>query len=103
MANLSVSPKTMNVKAIQVFAGGTIYRLTFIDDIVEGILAILSNLISEKPPVLMNISNAAEYPVTINHLIIKLEHALGHKAQVEYLPMQKGDVDIKHLQISSDT
>ena len=92
MAIWKFTEAILNNKTIQVFAGGTLLRdFTFIDDIVEGILAILSKLNSEKPPVLMNIGN--NHPVTVNNLVSELEHALGQKAQIEYLPMQLGDVE----------
>ncbi len=39
----------------------------------------------------MNIGN--NKPVTVNELVAELEQVLGRKAQVEYLPMQSGDVN----------
>jgi len=79
-------------KLIQVFAEGNLLRdFTYIDDITNGILAILDNLKRKQPPLLMNIGN--NHPVTVNHLVTELEQALDRKAHIEYMPMQPGDVE----------
>ena len=86
---------------IQVYAEGKLLRdFTYIDDIINGIMSILSRLTKEKPPVLMNIGN--NHPVSVNTLVSELEQALDRKAIIQYLPLQPGDVvktyaDIKRI------
>lgn len=85
-------------KPIQVYGEGKLLRdFTYIDDIINGILSILGRLTNEKPPVFMNIGN--NHPVSVNTLVSELEQALGRKAQVEYLPMQPGDVNATYADI----
>jgi len=92
MAIYKFTEAMLQGKPIQVYAEGKLLRdFTFIDDVVNGMLAILQKQKIEKPHVLMNIGN--NHPVTVNTLVSELEHALGRKAQIEYLPMQPGDVN----------
>jgi len=92
MAIWKFTEAMMNDKPVQVFAGSTLQRdFTYIDDIINGITAILDKLGRTKPPLLMNIGN--NHPVTVNYLIDKLEQVLEKKAVKEYLPMQPGDVE----------
>lgn len=88
----------MNNKPVQVYAKGMLLRdFTYIDDIVNGILSILGRITTERPPVLMNIGN--NHPVAVNTLVSELENALGRHAQIEYLPMQPGDVEKTYADI----
>ena len=92
MAIWKFSEAMMNEKPIQVYAEGKLLRdFTYIDDIINGVIAILNRQKSEEPPVLMNIGN--NNPVTVNTLVSEIEQALGRKAIIEYLPMQPGDVE----------
>ncbi len=85
---------------IQVYANGTLQRdFTFIDDIVNGILSILDRQKETKAPALMNIGN--HHPETVSTLVSLLEKATGKKAQVEYLPMQPGDVKATFADITT--
>ncbi len=98
MAIWKFTEAMFNNKPIQVYAEGKLLRdFTFIDDIVNGILSILGRLTTERPPALMNIGN--NHPVTVNQLVSELEQALGHKAKIEYLPMQPGDVEKTYADI----
>jgi len=80
-------------KPITVFNHGDMRRdFTYVDDIVEGILAI-----AEKQPggpgvpaKIYNIGNHRSEPLT--RFISVLEDALGMKATIAYEPMQAGDV-----------
>jgi len=91
MAIYKFSEAMLNNKPIQVYAEGSLLRdFTYIDDIVNGILAILSRLHEESSPLLLNIGH--NQPVKVSKLISELEQALGYKASIEYLPMQPGDV-----------
>lgn len=91
---------------IQVFNYGKHRRdFTYVDDIVEGVIRILdrpalSNLqwsgaqpdpgTSTAPWRVYNIGNNS--PVELMDYIAAIEKALGKKAQVQYLPLQDGDV-----------
>jgi UDP-glucuronate 4-epimerase len=91
---------------IQVFNYGKHRRdFTYVDDIVEGVIRILdrpalSNLqwsgaqpdpgTSPAPWRVYNIGNNS--PVELMDYIAAIEKALGKKAEVQYLPLQDGDV-----------
>lgn len=99
MAIWKFTEAMINDRPIQVYAEGRLKRdFTYIDDIVRGMLAILSKLDSERPQILMNIGN--NHPVIVNDLISELEHTLGRKADIEYLPMQPGDVNATFADIT---
>lgn len=92
MAIWKFTEAMMNNKSIQVYAEGKLVRdFTYIDDIVNGILAILGKLDKEKPPMLMNLGN--NHPVKVSDLVSELEQVLDRKIHIEYLPMQPGDVE----------
>jgi UDP-glucuronate 4-epimerase len=76
-------------KPIPVYGDGTMMRdYTYIDDIVNGIVAAMSKCNS------FNIYNLGEsQPITVNDLIAEIEKALGKKAIRQSLPMQPGDVE----------
>lgn len=106
MAYFSFTKNILEGKQIKVFNNGEMMRdFTYIDDIVEGIVRLL-----EKPPVansdwdranpdpsssyapykIFNIGN--NEPVKLMDFINTLERLLGKKANMEFLPMQPGDV-----------
>ncbi len=82
-------------EAIPVFNNGDMRRdFTYIDDIVAGVLAVL-----DKPPVgddggapnrVYNIGNSNAEPLM--RFISVLEDALGQKAEIDFQPLQAGDV-----------
>ena len=100
-------------KPIQVFNFGKMQRdLTYIDDIVEGVVRVLDRPAvpnptwsgdrpkpgsSNAPYRLYNIGN--HQPVELMRIIEVLEGVLGKKAQMELLPMQVGDVPATHADI----
>jgi UDP-glucuronate 4-epimerase len=88
---------------VKVFNNGNLERdFTFIDDIIEGIVRIISstftvnqkpetsNQLSETPYSIYNIGNGN--PVKLMDFIDAMENALNKKAIKEFLPMQPGDV-----------
>jgi UDP-glucuronate 4-epimerase len=93
-------------EAIQVFNYGKHRRdFTYIDDIIEGVIRILDRPAprnphwsggqpdpgsSSSPWRVYNIGNNS--PVELMEYIATIEKALGKKAEVEYLPLQDGDV-----------
>ncbi|PYI57197.1 NAD-dependent epimerase [Paenibacillus flagellatus] len=106
MALFLFTKSILSGEPIQVFNNGKMRRdFTYIDDIVEGI----SRLVKRKPepnPLwssdspdpgtsyapyrLYNIGN--NQPVELMEFIAVLEEKLGRKAQMEFLPLQAGDV-----------
>ena len=93
-------------RSIPVFNNGNMQRdFTYIDDIVDGVIAITEKKatpatnwrperplpsISQAPYRIYNIGN--NNAVSLKEFIAVLENALGHKAKMELLPMQPGDV-----------
>lgn len=76
-------------KPIPVYGDGSMMRdFTYIDDILSGVLAAMDRCTGYE------IYNLGEsQPISVNDLIAELEHALGKKANRQYLPLQPGDVD----------
>jgi len=83
-------------KRIPVFGdGGSGRDYTFVDDIVEGIVAALHYDCAYE---VFNLGNSS--PVTLRTLIETLEAALDVKAKIEICPQQLGDVPITYADIS---
>ncbi len=83
-------------KPIPVFGDGSSARdYTFVDDVVQGILAALSYECSYE---IFNLGNSR--PVTLSALIQSIEAALSKKAVVQRLPEQPGDVPVTFADIS---
>lgn len=93
-------------RPIDVFNNGNMKRdFTYIDDIIEGVVRVMSNIptghpawsgkkpdpaTSFAPYRIYNIGN--NQPVDLLDFIAVLENHLGRKAQMRFLPMQPGDV-----------
>ena len=111
MAYFSFTKKMLAGEAIPVFAKGQLKRdFTYIDDIVEGVVRLLV-----KPPVVAdgvaagagagaaphavyNIGN--HQPMRVMDFIETLERVLGVTANIEFLPMQPGDVPATYADIT---
>ena len=102
MAYFSFARKMLAGEAIPVFAEGKLYRdFTYIDDIVEGVVRLLFKPTTPegKPPhAIFNIGN--QTPVQVLDFIRTLEDALDVKAQLDFQPMQPGDVPATHADTS---
>jgi UDP-glucuronate 4-epimerase len=93
---------------IPVFAGGRLMRdFTYIDDIVEGVVRLLfkpppadarAGAGSMPPHRVFNIGRGQ--PVSVIDFIAALERAFGVKAELDFQPMQPGDVDATHADIA---
>lgn len=95
MAYFSFTGKMLRGEPIQVFADGSLERdFTYIDDIVEGVMRLAVNPPSARtghaPHLVLNIGNHS--PVSVMHFVATLEKVLGLRAEIEFLPMQPGDV-----------
>jgi UDP-glucuronate 4-epimerase len=102
-------------KPIQVFNYGNHTRdFTYIDDIVEGIVRVLDNTPSANPDYDFSQSNPAgssapyrvynignDNPVKLMDYIHAIENALDKKAEIELLPLQKGDVPDTQADVST--
>jgi UDP-glucuronate 4-epimerase len=88
---------------IPVFAEGRLVRdFTYIDDIVEGVVRVLFKPQDQSqghvPHRVFNIGRGQ--PVSVIDFIAALERALGVKAELDFQPMQPGDVDATHADIA---
>ncbi|AWH85116.1 NAD-dependent epimerase [Flavobacterium album] len=92
MAMFLFTDAILNDKPIKVFNDGNLSRdFTYIDDIVEGIVATLFDEQQEPLYKVYNIGNSK--PVKLLDFISEIEKSTGKTAQKEYLPMQPGDVE----------
>ena len=102
MAVWSFTEAIMAGRPIKVFNHGDMRRdLTYIDDIVGGVVAAL-----DRPPEgvgspsrIFNLGNNRAVPLL--RLVEVLEDAIGRKAKLVPLPMQPGDVQVTYADISS--
>lgn len=95
MAYFSFTQKIMKGETIKVFNHGDMYRdFTYVDDIVAGMINILSNPPKENENgvryKIYNIGN--NKPEKLMYFIETLEKCLGKEAKKEFYPMQPGDV-----------
>ncbi|CAM4237772.1 NAD-dependent epimerase [Gillisia hiemivivida] len=90
-------------KPIKVFNNGNLERdFTFIDDIVDGVIKIVTNSKDQNTNYsLYNIGNSK--PVKLLDFIDEIEKQLDLKAEKEMLPMQAGDVERTWADVSDLT
>lgn len=110
MAMWIFTRKILAGEPIPVFNHGRMQRdFTYIDDIVSGVIGCLDHPPaddgapkpggSRAPHRLYNIGN--NKPEELMHLIAVLEDALGQKAQIDFQPIQPGDVHATFADISA--
>jgi UDP-glucuronate 4-epimerase len=92
MAPMLFSKAMLAHEPIRVFNNGEMWRdFTYIDDIVAGVLAAMAAPPQETPPhKVYNLGNNKSEKLL--DFIAALETALGVKAEMEFEPMQPGDV-----------
>ena len=103
MAYFSFTEKMVRGEKIPVFAEGKLTRdFTYIDDIVEGVVRLL---FKPQPAqegkarhAVFNIGN--NQPVMVLDFVRTLERVLGVEAQLDFQPMQAGDVPATHADTS---
>ncbi|MGI9012883.1 MAG: GDP-mannose 4,6-dehydratase [Phycisphaerales bacterium] len=83
-----------NEQPIHMFGDGSSSRdYTYIDDILRGVLAAHDRI--EDPALegfrIWNLGGSS--PISLKQMIAAVEHVVGHKARVEQLPQQPGDVE----------
>lgn len=93
MAMFLFTDAILNEKPIKVFNEGALSRdFTYVDDIVEGVVATLQESNTKKQLYrLYNIGNGK--PVKLMDFIAAIENSTGKKAIKEMYPMQAGDVE----------
>ncbi|GAO28265.1 dTDP-glucose 4,6-dehydratase [Geofilum rubicundum JCM 15548] len=100
MAYFSFTKKILKGETIPVFNKGEMVRdFTYIDDIVAGVHQLIDRLDLLPSYRIYNLGN--NHPVKIMDFIQALEAAIGQKAQIDYLPMQAGDVIFTCADISA--
>ncbi|MFM9881091.1 MAG: NAD-dependent epimerase/dehydratase family protein [Burkholderiaceae bacterium] len=101
MAYFSFARNIRAGQPITLFAGGELQRdFTYIADVVQAITQLLAQpapalrpeLQLAAPHTVCNIGN--RQPVTVLEFVRLLEAALGRKAQLQFAPMQPGDVPL---------
>jgi UDP-glucuronate 4-epimerase len=100
MAYFSFTKKILKGETIPVFNRGEMVRdFTYIDDIVDGVHQLIHQLDHLPNYKIYNLGN--NHPVKIMAFIESLETALGQKANIDFLPMQAGDVVFTCADIST--
>lgn len=95
MAYYSFTKAVMEDQEIDVYNFGKMSRdFTYIDDIVEGIVAAI-DLRAECE--IFNLGN--HHPEPLTTLIALIEEGLNKRARIRYLPMQAGDVEATYADI----
>ncbi|MGH6889469.1 MAG: SDR family NAD(P)-dependent oxidoreductase [Rhizomicrobium sp.] len=86
---------------IRVFNQGEMWRdFTYVDDVTNGVLKALQRPPSRSPPhAIYNLGNHRSEKLT--EFIAVLESALGRKAQMQFEPMQPGDVAATYADIEA--
>lgn len=89
-----------NNEKIHLFGDGSTSRdYTYIDDILQGILGAIQYL-NQHQQVYEIVNLGSHTPIDLLGLVKNIEHALGKKANIEWEPMQAGDVDATYADIS---
>ena len=80
--------KILEDKPIPVFNNGNMKRdFTYIDDIISGVRSAIDNNYNNN---IFNLGNNKSEELM--HLVDIIEHNLGKKAKIQFLPMQPGDI-----------
>lgn len=91
MAPYLFTDAILNDRTIKVFNNGDMYRdFTYIDDIIDGIVATIEKPSKQESHRVFNLGN--NHPVCLIDFIKTIESVAGKEATKEFLPMQPGDV-----------
>ena len=101
MAMFLFTDAILHNKPINVFNNGELSRdFTYIDDIIDGVVATVTHESKHKKPYqLYNIGNS--HPVKLMDFITEIEKSTGLTAQKNFLPMQAGDVEKTWADVSA--
>jgi UDP-glucuronate 4-epimerase len=87
-------------KPIDLFGDGSTYRdYTYIDDICDGIFGAI-NYLRKNNGIYEIVNLGSNHPITLLELVKTIEKSLGIKAEINFLPMQPGDVKATYADIS---
>ncbi len=95
MAIHAFSKAILAGQSVQLFGADTSRDYTYVDDVVDGVLAAMDH---DAPFRVYNLGNSS--PVDLVDLVGRLERVLGKKAYKESLPMQPGDVQATCADVS---
>lgn len=99
MAYFSFTQKILAGEPIEVYGEGRMARdFTYIDDIVDGVVAALDRPPERGANRILNIGDSR--PVGLMTMIATLEQALGRQAEKVFRPMQPGDVTETYADVS---
>lgn len=99
MAYFSFTQKIESGRPIEVFGEGRMARdLTYIDDIVDGVVGVLETEVAAGSHEIYNIGDSS--PVGLMDMIGALERVIGRDAVKIMRPMQPGDVTATFADIS---
>lgn len=103
MAYFSFTQKILAGKAIDIFNYGDCKRdFTFIDDIVDGLMAALEVTPESQHGAQHAVYNLGNHrPVQLMDFVAVLEKLLGKKAEIRKLPAQPGDVETTYADIDA--
>lgn len=97
MAPWLFTDKISNNDTIRVFNNGHSRRdFTYVEDIVQGVVNSL--FVNTGQPELINLGYGR--PILLSDFVQMVEGQLGRKANIDYVPMQKGDVPVTYADIS---
>jgi len=83
-------------KPVPIYGDGSMERdFTFIDDIINGIVAAMGKCRGYR---IYNLGESR--PISVNELVVRLEEALGKKAKRGYEPLQPGDVNRTYADVT---
>ncbi len=101
MAYFLFSEAILSGRPIQVFNQGACSRdFTYIDDVVRVAKALIETPpVGDTPARILNVGRGE--PASLLRMIELLEENLGQQAQKELLPMQPGDVETTHADITA--
>lgn len=102
MAPYLFTDAILNDRTIKVFNNGDMYRdFTYIDDIIDGIVATIEKPSKQESHRVFNLGN--NHPVCLIDFIKTIESVAGKEATKEFLPMQPGDVHSTFADISESS
>lgn len=111
MAYYSFTSKIDKGETIDLYNNGEMERdFTYIDDLVFGVVALISHepveqdsphSFAKSKSEIFNLGNSS--PIKLNRFVSAIESALGKKAIINSLPMQPGDVKVTFADIKETT
>jgi len=103
MSYFKFTKNIMEGVPIQVYNYGNHVRsFTYIDDVVDSICKLIENLPLRTSSNTNGIYNiGGESPLNLKDYIREIEKAIGKRAELEYLPLQKGEVERTEVDTSA--